>query len=62
MLPKSPSDVAQAFEQWERAGGTHASVVTMRVGLGGAAAHVDYLGRVGDTLSLGATTLSSRTR
>ena len=47
---KSPTEVAQTFERWEQAGGTHASIVTMRLGLDSAEAHVDYLGRVKEAL------------
>lgn len=39
---KSVDDVARAFERWERAGGTHASVASMRLGLDSVEGHLDY--------------------
>lgn len=47
---KTPDDVASAFERWRDAGGTHASVVTMRLGLASADAHIDHLAAVKDRL------------
>lgn len=41
-----PIAVADSVERWRDIGGTHASVVTMGLGLDCAAAHVDYFGRV----------------
>ena len=47
---KGPDDVAAKIEQWAEAGGTHASVVTMGLGLDSTDAHLDYLGRVATRL------------
>jgi probable F420-dependent oxidoreductase len=46
----SADDMARAIDRWERAGGSHASVHTMRIGLDGTEAHVDYIGRVRDLI------------
>ena len=42
--------VADAVADWEAVGGTHASIVTMGLGLDSAEAHIDYLGRVATAL------------
>jgi probable F420-dependent oxidoreductase len=47
---RTPEETARTFERWERAGGSHASVHTMRLGLDSAEAHIDFLGRVRDRL------------
>jgi probable F420-dependent oxidoreductase len=47
---KSAADVAATAERWEAAGGTHLSVVTMRLGLDTAAAHLDHAQSVKDAL------------
>jgi probable F420-dependent oxidoreductase len=43
-------DVVSKLEAWEKAGGTHASVVTMDRGLDSAAAHVDFIAEVAAAL------------
>jgi probable F420-dependent oxidoreductase len=43
---KGPEDVAARIERWEQAGGTHAAVVTMNLGLDSTEAHLDYLAKV----------------
>ncbi len=48
---KGPADVAARVEAWDAAGGTHASVVTMGLGLDSTEAHLDYLGRVAEALA-----------
>ena len=42
---KSADDVVRSFERWQTAGGTHASVVSMRLGLDTADAHLDYFAK-----------------
>jgi L-arabinose isomerase len=37
---------------WRTAGGTHVSVVTMGLGLDSVDAHIDYIARVADLLSV----------
>jgi probable F420-dependent oxidoreductase len=44
------AEVVEAAERWEAAGGTHVAVVTMRLGLATAAAHLDYAQAVIDAL------------
>ena len=39
-------DVAARIRRWEALGGTHASVISMGLGLDSAQAHVDHFGRV----------------
>lgn len=46
----SPDETVKAFERWEEAGGTHASVHTMRLGLDSAEAHIDFICHVRDHL------------
>jgi alkanesulfonate monooxygenase SsuD/methylene tetrahydromethanopterin reductase-like flavin-dependent oxidoreductase (luciferase family) len=48
---KTAAAVVEAAERWEAAGGTHLSVVTMRLGLGTAAAHLDHAQTVKDALA-----------
>ena len=47
---KGPDDIAAKVEAWTKAGGTHASVVTMGLGLDSTEAYIDYLGRVATAL------------
>ena len=47
---KTPEEHAAHLTRWEDAGGSHGCVVTMRLGLDSAEAHVDYLGRVKEAL------------
>jgi hypothetical protein len=47
---KSPVAVVERARRWRDAGGTHAAVVTMGVGLETAEQHVDYAKRVADAL------------
>jgi alkanesulfonate monooxygenase SsuD/methylene tetrahydromethanopterin reductase-like flavin-dependent oxidoreductase (luciferase family) len=47
---KGPADVAERVEAWDKAGGSHASVVTMGLGLDSTEAHLDYLGQVAEAL------------
>ena len=47
---KGAADVAARVEAWDKAGGTHASVVTMGLGLDSTEAHLDYVGQVADAL------------
>ncbi len=48
-----PADVAAKMQEWEALGGTHASVVTMNLGLDSTEAHVDYVGAVAEAIRLG---------
>lgn len=50
---KGPDDVAAKVRAWAETGGTHASVITMGLGLGSADAHVDYAAQVADALRAG---------
>jgi probable F420-dependent oxidoreductase len=57
---KGPADVAERVEAWDKAGGTHASVVTMGLGLDSTEAHLDYLGQVAEALkAIGTLTTDS---
>ena len=47
---KGPAAVAERIEQWDAVGGTHASVVTMNLGLDSTEAHLDYLAKVAEAL------------
>jgi alkanesulfonate monooxygenase SsuD/methylene tetrahydromethanopterin reductase-like flavin-dependent oxidoreductase (luciferase family) len=47
---KGPAEVAAKVQQWAEAGGTHASVITMNLGLDSTEAHLDYLAKVADAL------------
>jgi probable F420-dependent oxidoreductase len=44
--------VVAEIDAWRRAGGTHASVVTMGLGFDSVEGHIDYLASVADTLAL----------
>ena len=44
-------DVVVTAERWAAAGGTHLSVVSMRMGFDSVEAHVDFFGQVRDTLA-----------
>ena len=46
-------EVANVVDAWREAGGTHASVVTMGLGLTTADGHIDYLASVAAALGLG---------
>jgi hypothetical protein len=46
------ADLSARIDAWRRAGGTHASVVTMGVGLDSTDAHIEYLTSIANTLSL----------
>jgi hypothetical protein len=50
--PGDASDVTAEIDAWRNAGGTHASVVTMRRGLASVEGHIDYLASIADALSL----------
>lgn len=50
---KGPADVAAKLRAWADHGGTHATVITMGLGLDSADAHVDYIGAVADELQKG---------
>ncbi len=50
MSRKGPGEVVAKLEAWREAGGTHASVVTMGLGLVGADAHIEYLASVAEAL------------
>jgi alkanesulfonate monooxygenase SsuD/methylene tetrahydromethanopterin reductase-like flavin-dependent oxidoreductase (luciferase family) len=53
VLPQgSLDDLTAQVGAWREAGGTHVSVVTMGLGLGSVAAHIDYLASVANALSL----------
>jgi probable F420-dependent oxidoreductase len=52
LTKKGPADVAEKMEAWAEAGGTHASVVTMSLGLDSTEAHLDYIGQVAAALGL----------
>ena len=43
---RGATEVADTAERWQRAGGTHLSVLTIKLGLETAAAHLDYAGAV----------------
>ena len=47
---KGAGEVADKIGRWREAGGTHASVVTMSLGLDSADAHIDYLASVAEAL------------
>ena len=47
---KSPAESAETAAGWRDAGGTHASVVTMNLGLVGLQAHLDYITEVRNLL------------
>ena len=47
-----PGDLTAEIDAWREAGGTHFSVVTMGLGLGGVDGHIEYLASVANALSL----------
>lgn len=47
---QSPQESAETAAAWREAGGTHASVVTMNLGLTGLQAHLDFITQVRDLL------------
>ncbi|MDY7099911.1 MAG: LLM class F420-dependent oxidoreductase [Actinomycetota bacterium] len=47
---KGPDDVASKAETWAGAGGSHAAVVTMNMGLQGVDAHIDVLAKAASAL------------
>ncbi|MEY9931679.1 putative F420-dependent oxidoreductase [Catenulispora sp. GP43] len=47
-----PTDLPAQLDAWREAGGTHASIATMGLGLDNAKAHVDHLASVAHTLNL----------
>jgi len=53
VLPKDGvGDLAAEIDAWQEAGGTHASVVTMGLGLDSIDGHLDYLAAVADAVGL----------
>ena len=46
------AELAAKIDAWREAGGTHASVVTMGLGLDSVDAHIDYIASVADALGL----------
>ena len=46
-------DVARRIEQWEELGGTHASVISMGLGLDSAQAHIEYFAQVAAAMGRG---------
>jgi probable F420-dependent oxidoreductase len=53
VLPQGGLDgLKTEVDGWRRAGGTHASVVTMGLGLSSVDSHIDYLASVAEALSL----------
>ena len=48
----APAEVAERVHAWEAAGGTHATISTMGLGLDSAEAHLDRLAAVADELGL----------
>ena len=49
---RGQGDLAAQLDAWREAGGTHASVATMGLGLGSAEAHIDHLTSVAHALNL----------
>ena len=43
---RSSADVVETAERWAEAGGTHVSILTLKVGLDGHRAHIDHLADV----------------
>jgi hypothetical protein len=43
---KTPKAMAEMVEKWKKAGGTHASIVTMGKGIKTVQAHIDYFAEV----------------
>jgi probable F420-dependent oxidoreductase len=53
VLPQgSVGELTEQIDAWREAGGTHASVVTMGLGLDGVDDHINYLAAVAEALSL----------
>ena len=50
---KGPADVASKLRAWADDGGTHATVITMGLGLDSAGAHVDYINSVAAEMQKG---------
>lgn len=50
---KGPQDVVAKMQAWADQGGTHASVVTMGLGLDSTEAHVDYVSSVAEAIGKG---------
>jgi Luciferase-like monooxygenase len=50
MSRKGPQEVAAKFAAWREAGGTHAAVLTMGLGLGSTDGHIEYLADIADVL------------
>ena len=49
---RGAGDLVAEIEAWREAGGTHASLITMGLGLDSVDAHIDYLASVADALGL----------
>ena len=47
---RSAAEVVEAAERWEAAGGTHLCVLTIKLGLDTAVAHLDYASTVKEAL------------
>jgi len=47
---KNAAQLVETAERWHAAGGTHLSILTMKLGLDNAAAHVDFVAGVKDAL------------
>ena len=50
---KGPDDIAAKMQAWADQGGTHASVVTMGLGLDSTEAHLDYVSSVAEAIGKG---------
>jgi hypothetical protein len=50
MSRKGPQEVAAKIATWRDAGGTHAAVLTMGLGVGSTDAHIEYLAAIADVL------------
>lgn len=50
LSPRGPQAAAEKIQRWAEAGGTHASIVTMGLGLDSTEAHVDYVGQIAAAL------------
>ena len=50
---KGPDDIAAKMQAWADQGGTHASVVTMGLGLDSTEAHLDYVSSVAEAIRKG---------
>ena len=55
---RTSAEVVVTAERWRAAGGTHLSVLTIKLGLETAAAHLDYARSVKDALDTRVGTLS----